>query len=435
MSRQYSLLVGFLSIVLIGAIVLMSPWMRTEGTWGSFNTALFMSCSATSVTGLTLVDVAQEWNLVGRAFFLLLVQIGGLGLMTLTTFMLVAVGRRLSLSREFSLMNAYGIEQVHGLRGLIFWTVGSTFVIEGIGAIIFSWRLGSVYDGIFYSIVSFCNAGFALRPDSIASYAGDTWFVLTMAFEILAGGIGFLVIYNLFTFRFRRREGVRGRISLHTQVVLRMTFWVLMVMVLAFLVVEWNGTLGEYSPFRKVLVAFFQGVTPRTAGFTIVPMENLHPFTRFLTEVEMFIGGAPGSTAGGLKLTTMAVLIYTITALCRGDRETVITRKLIPVDIVRESLVILSALLLTLLLIMGALLLTDGRSIPIENLFFECLSSLTTTGLSFADTTARMSVPGQYVLMVSMTIGRLGALAVVMMIGNRETNSHVRFPVEELVVG
>ena len=149
----------------------------------------------------------------------------------------------------------------------------------------------------------------------------------------------------------------------------------------------------------------------------------------------MFIGGAPGSTAGGLKVTTMAVLIYTITALCRGDRDTVITRKLIPVDTVRESLVILSALLLTFLLIMGALLLTDGRTIPVENLVFECISSLTTTGLSLADTTERMSVSGRYVLMVSMTIGRLGALAVVMMIGNRETNSHVRFPVEELVVG
>lgn len=437
MRNRSTIALGFLALILVGAIVLSSPWARVAGAWGDPLTALFTACSAVCVTGLTVVDIATEYTLVGQVALLLLVEVGCLGLMTCGTFLLIAVGRRLSLAREFSLMNAYGVEQVQGVRGLICWVVGSMLVLEGLGATVLYFRFHNFYQSVFYSVMGFCNAGFSLRPDSVAAFAGDPWVVLTLAVETILGGIGFLVIYNLCTFKFlRRRSGGKGRLSLHTWVTLRFTFYFLVGAFVVFLFAEWNGVLKQYPGWQKLWVAFYQAVTPRTCGFCITPTESLHPVTRLFYEFLMFIGGAPGSAAAGLKVTTFAVLLYTLLALCRGDQETVISRKVIPYDIVREALVIVTALISFLFLAMGALMVTEANSgLTEEALCFEAVSALTTTGLSMADTTARLSVQGKVVVMVFMFIGRLGALTVVMMIGDRESHRHIRYPTEELVVG
>ena len=194
MKRRASVAFGFLALIFIGAIVLSSPWARAEGSWGAFGTALFTACSAVCVTGLTVVDIATEYSRSGQIALMVLVDLGCLGLMTCGTFLLIAVGRRLSLSREFSLMNAYGVEQVHGLRGLICWVVGSMLTIEALGAAALYWRLGEVYPSVFYSVMNFCNAGFGLRADSLAGFSADPWIILMMALEVVLGGIGFLVI-------------------------------------------------------------------------------------------------------------------------------------------------------------------------------------------------------------------------------------------------
>lgn len=437
MKSRHSVALGFLALIFIGAFLLSSPWARVEGNFGDWFSALFTSCSAVCVTGLTVVNVGQEYTRLGQVVLLTLVEIGCLGLMTCSTFLLIAIGRRLSLSREFSLMNAYGVEQVQGLKGLICWVVGSMLIIEGLGAGALYLRLGDVYESVFYSIMGFCNAGFSLRADSLAAFAGDPYFVLVMALETIFGGIGFLVIYNLCTYRFlRRRTGGKGRLSLHTRVVLRMSLWLLVFTFGAFLALEWNGALAAFEGAQRLWVGFYQAVTPRTCGFCLVPTESLRPLTRLLYEMMMFVGGAPGSAGGGMKVTTLAVLFYTLTAMCRGEQDTVISRRVVPYDIVRESLVIFMAFTLFVALVIGTLLLTEeGSGLATDALFFEAVSAVTTTGLSVGDTTARLSVQGRIVIMVAMFLGRLGALTVVMMIGDRESKRRVRFPGEELVVG
>ena len=437
MRKRSSIALGFLALILIGAIVLSSPWARAAGCWGNPLAALFTACSAVCVTGLTVVDIAAEYSRAGQVAILVLVEVGCLGLMTCGTFLLIAIGRRLSLAREFSLMNAYGVEQVQGLRGLICWVVGSMLCIEGVGAILLYFRFHNVYQSVFYSVMGFCNAGFSLRPDSLVAFAGDPWVILVLALETIFGGIGFLVIYNLCAFKFiRRKSGGRGRLSLHTKVVLRVTLYLLVLAFVAFLAVEWKGTLKAFPGWQKLWVAFYQAVTPRTCGFCVIPTEALHPLTRHIYELLMFIGGAPGSAAAGIKVTTFAVLVYTLRAMCRGELETVIAQRMVPYDIVRESIVIVMALLGFIGLVMGALLATEsGSGIAESALFFESVSAITTTGLSVGDTTARLSVEGKAVIMVAMFLGRLGALTVVMMIGDRESKRHIRFPTEELVVG
>ncbi len=437
MKRRSTIALSFLALIAVGAFALVSPWARAAGTWGDFGTALFTAFSAVCVTGLTVVDIAQEFSRSGQVVLLALVELGCLGLMTCSTFLLVAIGRRLSLSREFSLMNAYGVAEVQGLRGLILWVVGSMAVVESVGAVLLYLRFRDWYLSVFYSVMSFCNAGFGVLPGSLAGFADDPYVILVAACETILGGIGFLVIYNLCTFKFlRRKTGGKGRLSLHSAVVIRYTFYLLALTFVAFLAIEWDESLAGFGLCKKMWVAFYQSVTPRTCGFTVIPTESLQPLTRHIYEALMFIGGAPGSAAAGIKVTTFAVLIATLRAMCRGEQETVVSRRAIPYDVVRESLVIVVAMLAFIWVTAGALAVTEaGRGAESSALFFEAVSAVTTTGLSVGSTTSGLSPAGRVVIMAAMFIGRLGALTVVMMIGDRESNRHVKFPTEEIVVG
>ena len=264
MKSRTSFALGFLALIAVGAVVLMMPFCRADGLRGDFMSSLFTAFSAVCVTGLTVVDVGREFSTAGQVVLMVLVELGCLGLMTCGTFFLIAIGRRLSLAREFSLMNAYGVEQIQGLRGLICWVVCSMLVIEGLFAAVLYLHLGSWYEALFYSIMSYCNAGFGLESDSLASFPRG-WPVVVMGVETILGGIGFLVIYNLCTFKFIHRiSGARGRLSLHTRVVLRFTVYLLAITFLAFLAVEWNlfdmdAKFADVVPVDEV-VAYLEGV-------------------------------------------------------------------------------------------------------------------------------------------------------------------------------
>ena len=437
MKGRFAVAWGFLALIAVGALLLMTPWANVRGTWGDPVSATFTACSAVCVTGLSVVDIASEYTRAGQVVLLTLVELGCLGLMTFGTFIMIAIGRRLSLSREFSLMNAYGVEQVLGFRGLVCWVVGSMLAIEGLGALSLYFCFGDWWTAGFYSAMSFCNAGFSLLPDSVTAFAGRPAVLFVLAFETILGGIGFLVIYNLITFKFlRRKSGGKGRLSLHAKVVLRVSFILLVLAFAAFLLLEWNGALAKYGFGEKLWIGFYQAVTPRTCGFCVTPTGELHPLTRLVYEVLMFIGGAPGSAAAGIKVTTLAVLFYTLRAMCRSEHETVIYQRAVSFDTVRESIVIFMALVVLIVVITGALLLTDAsRGVPIDALLFESISAITTTGLSMDDTTVRLSLAGKVVIMCAMFLGRLGALTVVLMIGDRESARHLGYPNEELVVG
>lgn len=441
MNRRLPVAAGFLALIAAGAALLAMPWARADGAWGGALESLFTSFSAVCVTGLTVVDIGTTYSPAGLALLAVLVEIGCLGLMTCGTFLLVAIGRRLSLSREFSLMNAYGAPGVRGLKGLACWVVGSMLAIEAAGAVALYPHLGHAGKSAFYSIMAFCNAGFGLEPDSLAKFAGDTSFLMLMAAETILGGMGFLVIYNVCTRAcVPWRKGPRASLSLHSRTVLRFTLWLLIIGFAAFLATEWDGVLAGRPTGEKLAVGFYQAVTPRTCGFTVAPVSDMNPLTRLFYVFLMAIGGGPGSAAAGMKVTTFAVLLYTIVAMCRGEQETVISRRVVPTEIVRESIVILVALMGLVALATGALLATEAAfvkagAVGAEALFFEAVSAITTTGLSVEGTTEGLSSAGRCVVMAAMFAGRLGALTVVMMIGDRESRRHVRHPSGELVVG
>ena len=437
MRSRFTIVLGFLALIALGAIALSSPWARNAGTWGSWFDAAFTACSAVCVTGLSVIDIGKEYSFAGQVVLIMLVEIGALGLMALGTFLLVAIGRRLSYASEFSLMNAYGVAEIRGVRGLILWIVGSMFVVESVGAGLLYYRFHDWYLSIFFSVMSVCNAGFSVYPESLARFAADPFVLFVLALETILGGIGFLVIYNICTFKFlRRKSGARGRLSLHSSVVLRFSLYLTAFAFLVFLACEWTGALKDFGWGQKLWVAFYQAVTPRSCGFTVIPLEALRVPTIEVYEWMMFIGGAPGSVAAGIKVTTFAVILYSILAMCRGEQETIISRRVISYDVVRESIVIVVALLLLAALVYGVLVAIEPHSADSDwRLFFESLSAITTTGLSIGDTTARLTPVGRAIVMIGMFCGRLGALTVVLLIGSRESKRHVRYPSEELVVG
>ncbi|MBO7088271.1 MAG: hypothetical protein J6W70_00065, partial [Lentisphaeria bacterium] len=438
MKNRWLIVFGYLGANLLGAILFMLPISSPSHTWMRPVDALFTSCSAVCITGLTVIDVGRQLSLFGQTVLLCLVQLGCLGIMTCATFFLVVAGRRISLASEFSLMNAYGVSGVRGFRSLVVWVVSAMLVIEAAGAFVLWLQFTpdqtflaalangrAWYRAWFFSVMAFCNAGFSLDPGSIAGFQEQPVVLVTLGVLVILGGLGFLVLYNVCTVKFWRRNLMtRGRLTLHARVVLRWTFFFSVLMFVLFYFLEWHGALADYDAASRPAVAFFQALTPRTCGFTVVPVEELQPATRFLSEVMMFIGAAPGGAGGGIKITTFAVFLTTLLAICRGHRDTVMLERAVPEAVVREATVIVIVFAALVTCAMTVLLISEeGPSF--EYLLFETVSAVSTTGLSCADTTVSLSTVGRIVIMVCMFCGRLGAIAIVMLIGGQEEQTTI----------
>ena len=434
MKAKYAIPLGFVGMILAGAGLLSLP---VSGGLG-FSDALFTSCSAVCITGLTVIDPGVSLTVFGQSILLALVQIGCTGIMTFGTFILVVAGQRLSLAQEFSLSNAYGVKGVKGFRGLVLWVVLSMLAIEGLGAWALNAELHDPYRAWFYSVMAFCNAGFTIDPGGLTAFADRPLFIVEMGLLIIIGGLGFMVIYNFCTIKFWRRSLIKqGRLSLHTRVVVWSTLSFVTAAFVIIFACEFTRSLAVFPWRDKFAVAFFQAVTPRTSGFTVVPLEAMHPVTRFFSEVLMFIGAAPGSAGGGIKITTFVLFLFTVHSYCHRRREVVLSKRTIPPETIREALIITFTFLFCIALTASALLITEsGRSsYDFERLLFEAVSAVTTTGLAFTDTTAALSLPGRLVVMLAMFVGRLGALTLVLMIAGDDAPETVRYPKEDVLVG
>ena len=446
--RQWIAVKAFAIAVLIGAILLMTPLASADGSWTNPVDALFTATSAVCVTGLAVVDTGGHFSIFGQGVIIFLIQIGGIGIMTLATFLLVAVGRRLSVRDEFVLMDSLGHKGVQGLRSLLVLTIVFTITLESLGAIIIAHRLFAAYDyplvkaayyGLFHAISGFCNAGFALYSDSMASFRSDPVIILTETVLIFLGGIGFLVLYNLSSIRFwSHNKMTRGRLTLHSRIVLGSSFALIATAFLFFAALEWNHSMVDFPWPTKLLCSLFQAVTPRTAGFSVIDTSLMRPDTQLLTMVMMFIGGSPASTAGGIKTTTLAVLATTAISMIQGRDDTVMFNKNIPTKVVREAIVIFLLATSCIVLLFGILLMTEhgllmnGRTAM--DLLFETISAFATVGLSTGITPA-LSTLGKLCIAICMFVGRLGPLTIALIIGVTETTIQIRYPQEEAVVG
>jgi trk system potassium uptake protein TrkH len=441
---------SFLLSILVGTFLLALPVSNTSGKWLDPLSALFTSTSAVCVTGLTVVDTGTTFTPLGQNVVLILIQIGGLQIMTFGTLYLYLLGWRPTIRSEFVMMEALGHENMRELRPLVTRTIAFTLLLEAMGAAVIAWRLhtGHAYDlskalyhGVFHSVSAFCNAGFALYPDNLVGLRSDSVLMLTVAVLIVLGGLGFVVMFNLSSLHLWRRDRLkRGRLTLHSQIVLQATGVLIVIGAAAFLVLEWHNTLRDLPVHDKVACAVFQSVTPRTAGFNVVDMSECRPPTIFGTMFLMAIGGSPSSTAGGIKTTTAVLLILTVATFIRGREETECKGRAVPHRIIREALSIFVLYLTWMVTAFAVLLLSErlpptvGTVSSADALLFEVISAIGTVGLS-TGITADLSVVGKLCLTLCMFVGRVGPLALAVFVGTREMGQATRFPEENVIVG
>jgi len=444
------LVLAFGAVIAVGTVLLWFP-VASAAEPLSFVDALFTATSATCVTGLIVVDTGTHFTLFGQLVILTLIQLGGLGIMTLGTFFIWALGGRLGVrSRDVVHQTLSGGIQrdLWNLLRNVFWL---TAAVELAGAFLLTGRFmehmalsKAVYHALFHSISAFCNAGFSLNADSFMAYQQDLGINLVLMALIVAGGLGFTVLVDLrkLFFRGRRREGAGLKpLSFHTRITLTYTVVLILSGAAVFLALEWGNTLGDLFPGHKVLGAFFQSITARTAGFNTVSVELASNGALFLLILLMFIGGAPGSTAGGIKITTFGVMVTMALSRIRGGRDAQIFDRRVPEKTVSEAMGI-AALGTTVVALFTFLLVIveTGTSSFVEargefvKLFFEAVSAFGTVGLS-AGSTPELSTAGRLIITVLMFIGRLGPLTMAVAISTRVRRQSYRYVEEQIMVG
>lgn len=437
LSPPQILVIGFASIILVGALLLMLPISSTSGNSVGFIDALFTSTSATCVTGLVVLDTGTTFTLFGKTIIMVLMQIGGLGFMTMATLFSLVLRRKISLRDRLILQEAMNQGSMEGIVRLIRRVLIYSLVIEGCGAVLLSFRwafdmpLGrAIYFGIFHSISMFNNAGFDIFGDfrSLVEYVNDPFVNLIVMFLIVSGGIGFIVMSDLVEFRVKRR------LSLHSKVVLSTTTALILIGALVILVFEFTNsrTLGPLNFGGKLLSAFFQSVTPRTAGANTVDIAGLRQATQFFIVILMFIGASPGSTGGGIKTTTFTMMIGAVIAMLRGREDIVFFRYRLAQERIYKALTI--TLLALLLIVTVSMVLSTTEDSYFLAILFETTSAFATVGLSMG-LTPELTTIGKILICFTMFSGRLGLITLAYALGPKQGKSLYKYPEGKIIIG
>ncbi len=429
---------SFVLVILAGTMLLALPWATVDGRGLSLVNALFTATSATCVTGLTVVDTGRTFTPFGQITILLLIQIGGLGVMTLSTFFLSMVGRRISLRGKIVVQDALNYYDMESLLELIRYILIFTFLLEMAGALLLAYpfceRMGAmgIYAAVFHAVSAFCNAGFSLFSDSLVSFKGNLLVNGTMMGLIVMGGLGFPVLLDLYK-RFFVFRGEPYRLRFQTKLVLTVTAFLIVTGAAAFLLFEMKNTLAPLPWGTKVLASLFQAVTPRTAGFNTLNTGAFREATLFFIIFLMFVGASPGGTGGGIKTTTAAIVLFSIRSILREEREVNILGRTIPPRIVSKAFAIffLSAALIFMTVLT---LLLFEPNMPLIKLSFEVVSAFGTVGLS-TGITPTLSGISKVILSVVMLAGRVGPLTLVLAMARREVPPEIRYPEAQVMVG
>lgn len=440
---------SFLITIIIGAILLSLPQSSSTGSSIGIVDSFFTATSATCVTGLIVKDTGRDFSRFGQMVILFLLQIGGLGIMTLSTFFAILLGRKLTIRENLVIKGALDHHGVQGVKTLILYILTITFVIETIGAFLLYNRFGNVYSSIFHSISAFCNAGFSLNTESFLVYRQDVYVNFVMMALIILGGIGFVVFIDIskilkWSFRrffLRREEDIRhlfSRISLQTKIAVSVSVTLIILGGGVFFLLESHKVLYGLGIGDRILASFFQSIASRTAGFNSVPISNLASPTLFFLIILMFIGASPGSTGGGIKTCTLGVLIAGARSMIKNEDNIHIFKKSIPKPIFRKAVMIVGLAVTWVAVFTMLLSFVEHRNEAMPNYFlrilFEVTSAFSTVGLSTGITPILSSL-GKVLIMITMFVGRLGPLTLALAVATREQKLFYKYPTEKVMVG
>ena len=429
---------AFASTILIGTALLLLPISSLEPGRTPFLTALFTATSAVCVTGLTVVDTASYWSGFGQGTILLLIQIGGFGIMTLASLLALLVSRRIGLKSRLIAQTEMKTLGLGDVRNVLLGVLAFSLLFEAIAAAIIGTRLftshdyaalDAIYHGVFHAVSAFNNAGFSLYSDSLVRFVSDAWMSWSVITAVILGGLGFPVLMEL-----KRRPRRLRAWTLHTKITLGMTAVLLIVGTLAFLWFEWTNpeTLGSFTAKGKLMPGFFQSVTSRTAGFNTLDFSEMRETTWLVTVVLMFIGGGSASTAGGIKVTTFALLGLVIWAEARGEPNVSFLGRRVPPTVQRQAISV--ALLAVGAVVASTIAMMAYGGFEMSRTLFETVSAFATTGLS-TGLTADLSKVSQSILILLMFVGRLGPITVGTALALRHRERRYRLPEERPIIG
>nr|WP_238397220.1 potassium transporter TrkG [Corynebacterium godavarianum] len=433
--------IGFLLLILSGTGVLMLPFAESGAEHASFLAALFTATSAVSLTGLVVEDTGTFWSPAGQAVILLLIQLGGLGIMSLASLSGLLLTGRISLKARKT--GAYEGRPITagGIRRTLFFTVGFTAIAEATIAVIVGARLmvgygysfrRAAWEGVFHAVSAFNNAGFSTHSDNLVSFASDAWILMPLAAALIGGGLGFPVWAELVRL-VRRRSNAVHRISITARMTLAATAFLLVAGTVFVAATEWTGVLAPMPVAVKLLNAFFASATPRTAGFNAFDYGQAHPITLMGTDVLMFLGGGSAGTAGGIKVTTACVLLAAMAAEFTGREKTTIGHRSLPHSVTRQALALSFAGVMVVTVGVAALRFFDPQFTG-DQVSFEVISAFATSGLS-TGITAGLSSASQIVLCFIMYLGRVGPTTLVAALSAKTLDRRFSYPEERPFIG
>lgn len=438
LSQMQMIAIGFFLIIMAGTLLLMTPAASRAGEMTDFLTALFTATSSTCVTGLVVTDTFMHWSRFGHIIILTLIQIGGLGFITLGFGFSLFLRRKISLRQRGLLRESVNVLNWDGIVKLAKRIIQGTVLFEGIGAVILTLCFlpkmkftEALFYGVFHSISAFCNAGFDLMGQfGFSSFVGynTNWVVcLTLIALILIGGIGFFVWNDLYLHKWHLRK-----YALHTKIVLCTTAILTLGGAVLFFLLEKNHLFADMSNSSAVLNALFCSVTPRTAGFNSIDTGALTETSKLLTIILMFIGGCPGSTAGGIKVTTLVVLLlYLKSTLSRADSVNIFGRSIQKEAVLKAASVFTMNLFLSMV---ATFLICSLQNLDLTAIIFEVVSAISTVGMS-TGITSGLTIPGKIIIILLMYIGRVGSLSFAMSFTDKKKLAHVRQPAEPISIG
>jgi trk system potassium uptake protein len=428
---------SFAAFIILGAVFLIFPFSSASGQFTSPVTAFFTATSAVTLTGLNVVETGQYWSMAGQIIIFVLFQFGGLGFIVGTALLLLAINGRFGLRDRLLIGESLGVDQVGGVSGLVTRVILLSVALECLGALFLylHWRTSAVQDlslwkAFFHAASAFNNCGFDIfgHANSLADFQKDAVTLLITAFLILLGSAGYTVIADMY-----RRKNFR-KFSLDTKIVLVTTLGLLALGTVVYFMAEYTdpASLGPLSLPQKLAVAFFQSVSPRTAGFSVWDFGLIHPITLLFTVFLMFVGGAVGSTAGGVKVNTFGLLMITVWNVLSGREHISAFRRQVTKQTVFRAMSVVLFYLLIAALVIFLLSITD--TLPLDKTMFEVFSALSTVGLS-TGITPHLTVPSQSIIMLTMFIGRLGPLILIAYIVHHKQKVELEYPHENIRLG
>lgn len=444
MTVARTICLGFLAVIVVGTILLTMPFSTSDGKWNDLIVAFFTSTSAVCVTGLSVVDPGTYFSFWGQLFIALLAQVGGLGYMTTTTFLILLIGRKFNMRQKIAIQQALDRPGMSGSAQVIRSIIATTLIFEITGVFLllpafvpdYGWSQG-LWLAIFHSINAWNNAGFSLFKDNLIGYQSSFLVVFTISSLIIFGGIGYQVILEMYIWLHNRllKKTTNLGFTLDFKVATSTTIILLVFGTIAFLCIELRNpqTFGSLNLRDQLLVAWFQSVTPRTAGFNTIDIGKMTTAGLFIMIALMFIGASPGGTGGGMKTTTLRVLTSCTKTILQGKEEVLLYDRKIAVSLILKAVSVLVGSVATVILSTILIALTDPE-LDFIQILFEVVSAFATVGLS-AGITGSISTAAKIILIVTMYIGRVGVLLLMSALLGDPRPTRVHYPEENLLVG